>query len=138
MKNVYKLANSSTSLPTLSIALLRAQFMNLGEDAFAFLAGVWLSHDRPDRSYIRYSRAALCHAAAFLAAHEHAEQTVDFQTILPAVLVTLQDGDRSIRAAAVECIVLIAKLSDRSKATAVYAFDTIYGKDSGVLFIASP
>jgi len=84
-----------------------------GEFALAFMAGVWLTHGGRD---IRYSRAALCHAAAFLAAHEYAEKTVDFQTILPALLVALQHPDRSIRVVASECIVLIAKLSGQSKA----------------------
>jgi len=42
MRKVYKLANSPC-LPLFSINLLRALFVNIKDDALAFLAGVWIS-----------------------------------------------------------------------------------------------
>ena len=131
MRAVYRLVNSSTALPLLSTALLRAQFINLAEDTLAFLAGIWLIQSpKSADNEPRYRRAALCHAAAFLAAHESIEQTVDFQTILPALLLALQDPDQSVREAANECLQLLAKLFSKKKATGVYGFDTIYGSHS--------
>ncbi|KAJ7270888.1 hypothetical protein C8J57DRAFT_1507853 [Mycena rebaudengoi] len=41
MRTVYKLANSTASVPVLTIGLLRELFVNLKDDALAFLAGVW-------------------------------------------------------------------------------------------------
>ncbi|KAI0063355.1 ARM repeat-containing protein [Artomyces pyxidatus] len=134
MRAVYKLANSSTSLPLLSSSLLRAQFISLAEDALAFLAGIWLSRDENSReAQSRFRRAALSHAIAFLAAHETTEHIIDFQTILPALLFALQDPDASVRRLAVECVQLLARLAQATQAKAVYAFDSIYGKNSDQL-----
>ncbi|TFY70773.1 hypothetical protein EVG20_g2223 [Dentipellis fragilis] len=132
MRTVYRLANSSTSLPLLSTALLRAQFINLSDDALAFLAGIWLTNPR-DVGQTPFRHAALCHAAAFLSAHESTEHAVDFQTILPSLLVALQDSDTAIRIVALDCVHLLVKLSDGKTATGVYAFDSIYGQGSSQL-----
>ncbi|KAA1474189.1 hypothetical protein DENSPDRAFT_781033 [Dentipellis sp. KUC8613] len=132
MRTVYKLANSSTSLPLLSTALLRAQFINLADDALAFLAGIWLTNPRDVRQ-TPFRHAALCHAAAFLSAHESAEDTIDFQTILPSLLVALQDLDTAVRIVALDCLHLLVKLSAGKTAKAVYAFDSIYGQGSSQL-----
>ncbi|TBU55148.1 armadillo-type protein [Dichomitus squalens] len=135
---VYRLSNSSASLPLLSTHLLRTLFINLGDDALAFLAGVWLTatehanDDKPEaEAHIQY--AALRHAGAFLEAHVATGRTVDFQTILPAMLVALQSHDASVREAAVRCIAVVIKLTFSSEAESVYAFDAVYGADSAAL-----
>ncbi len=126
LRAVYRLSNSSASLHLLSTHLLRTLFMNLGDDALAFLAGVWLT---ADEDHIQY--AALRHAGAFLEAHVATKRTVDFQTVLPAMLVMLQSADAGVRDGAVRCIAVVVKLSYSETAEAVYAFDEIYGSDSG-------
>lgn len=106
-------------------------FANLGDDALAFLTGVWLtagSKDEDEQSHIQY--AALKHAAAFLEAHVVAQRTIDFQTVFPAMLVMLQSPDASVREAVARCIAVVVRLSSVKEAEAVYAFDAIYGADS--------
>ncbi|KAI1789700.1 hypothetical protein LXA43DRAFT_1019967 [Ganoderma leucocontextum] len=136
LRAVYHLSNSSASLPLLSTHLLRTLFINLGDDGLSFLAGIWLSTSADSQggegeAHIQY--AALRHACAFLEAHVVAKRTVDFQTVLPAMLTALQIADASVREAAVRCIAVVVKLSFASEAEGVYAFDAFYGADSGAL-----
>lgn len=135
LRAVYHLSNSSASLPLLSTHLLRTLFINLGDDALSFLAGIWLtasadSQEGEGEAHIQYS--ALRHAGAFLEAHVEARRTLDFQTVLPAMLVALQSADAGVREAAVRCIAVVVKLSFANEAEGVYAFDAIYGASSGV------
>ncbi|KAJ8482003.1 hypothetical protein ONZ51_g5640 [Trametes cubensis] len=135
LRDVYRLSNSSARLALLSTYILRALFVSLGDDALAFLAGVWLSASRDshsklqeEQSHIQY--AALRHAGAFLEAHVVTERTVDFQTVLPAMLVTLQSRDSSVRSAAIKCLAVVVKIASAKEADSVYAFDAIYGPAS--------
>lgn len=122
MRTIYHLANASATLPVLTSVLLQALFVNFKEDALAFLAGLWFASDN-----FKESRCvALLHAAAFLEAHMLEDDGIDFQTILPPLLVALQDPDPHIRQGALECISRVRILSDR-KLTLVYQFDTVYG-----------
>ena len=59
------------------------------------------------------------------------QRTVDFQTVLPAMLVMLQSSDAGVRDGAIRCIAVIVKLSYSKEAETVYAFDAIYGSNSG-------
>ncbi|KAI9451428.1 hypothetical protein BJY52DRAFT_1297951 [Lactarius psammicola] len=129
MRSIYKLSNSSSSLPTIPASLLRAQFINLADDALAFLVGVWLSAEGD----AQLRRTALSHALAFILAHDATEQVIDFQTVLPALLVALGDPDRGVRHQASECVRLLAQLSTAKQASGVYAFDTIYGESTSQL-----
>jgi U3 small nucleolar RNA-associated protein 10 len=106
-------------------SLLRAQFIHLADDALAFLAGVWSSEEDG-----RLRRIALSHAFAFVAAYEVTETIIDFQTVLPALLVAFGDPDRGVRHQASECVQLIARLSKAKQASGVYAFDAIYEKST--------
>lgn len=125
MRTIYHLANVSTTLPILSSRLLQALFVNFKEDALIFLAGVWSTSDA---EVLKESRSvALLHAAAFLEAHILEDDGIDFQTILPLLLVALQDPDAQICQGALECISRIRILSDR-KLSLVYRFDTVYGE----------
>ena len=123
MRTIYHLANVSTTLPVLSSRLLQALFVNFKEDALIFLAGIWSTSDAEVLKESR--RIALLHAAAFLEAHILEDDGIDFQTILPPLLVALQ-GDALICQGALECISRIRILSDR-KLSSVYRFDTVYG-----------
>jgi U3 small nucleolar RNA-associated protein 10 len=128
MRSIYNLTNSSSTLSVIPASLLRAQFIHLADDGLAFLVGVWLSEKDA-----RLRRIALSHAFAFIAAHEATENTIDFQTVLPALLVTFGDPDRGVRSQASECVQLLARLSRAKHASGVYAFDTIYEKTTSKL-----
>ncbi len=128
MRSIYKLSNSSSSLSAVPASLLRAQFINLANDTLAFLVGVWLSEGDA-----QLRRIALSHALAFLSAHEATGQVMDFQTVLPALILALGDPDRGVRHQASECMRLLARLSTAKEAAAVYAFDTIYGESTSKL-----
>jgi hypothetical protein len=126
MRSMYKLSNSFSSLSALPASLLSTQFIHLADNSLSFLVGVWLSAegDAPLR------RIALSHAVAFILAHKATEQVIDFQTVLPALLVALGDPDRVVRHQASECVHLLAQLSKAKQASGVYAFDTIYGEST--------
>lgn len=124
MRSLYKLTSSS-SLSMIPASLLRAQFIHLADDALAFLVGIWLSEEDA-----RLRRIALSHAFAFIAAYEVTETIIDFQTVLPALLVAFGDPDRGVRHQASECVQLIARLSKAKQASGVYAFDAIYEKST--------
>ncbi|KAI0742763.1 hypothetical protein C8Q80DRAFT_1221194 [Daedaleopsis nitida] len=135
LRAVDRLSNSSASLPLLSTHLLRTLFVNIGDDALAFLVGVWLTTmaqgEQDSSVHIQY--AALRHACAFLEAHVATQRTIDFQTALPAMLVMLQSADAGVRDAALRCIAVVTKLTFSKEAEAVYAVDTIYGADTAKL-----
>lgn len=129
MREVYNLSNISTTLPILASNLLQTLFVNLKSDALAFLAGIWCTVES-----IRHDlrSVALLHAAAFLEAHLLEDDGLDFQTILPSLLVSLQCHDLQTRQGALECISRLRLLANR-KLVAVYRFDTIYGQSDRIL-----
>ncbi|KAF8901036.1 armadillo-type protein [Gymnopilus junonius] len=129
-RSIYQLANASTSVPVLSTTILQILFATLNGDALAFLAGIWTI----DNTYnFKDSRSiSLLHAAAFLEAHILEDDGVDFQTILPALLVALQSPDPQISLGALECISRVRILADR-KLSSVYKFDVIYGENDRTL-----
>lgn len=126
MRSIYQLANASTSVPVLSTTLLQILFATLKGDALSFLAGIWTIDNMDD---FKDSRSiSLLHAAAFLEAHILEDDGVDFQTILPALLVALRSSDPQICLGALECISRVRILADR-KLSSVYKFDVIYGEN---------
>ncbi|EMD35136.1 hypothetical protein CERSUDRAFT_107124 [Gelatoporia subvermispora B] len=134
LRTIYRLSNSSSSMPLLSTHLLRILFVNLGDDALAFLTGLCLypaaddEDEQKRQTHVQY--AALRHAAAFLQAHCATEHWVDFQTILPSLLLMLGGADIRVREAASDCISILAQLSTAQSASSVYAFDSLYGANS--------
>ena len=61
---------------------------------------------------------------------------MDFQTILPSLVVALTDTDNSVRQASAHCISALESVCKSSSANGVYAFDTIYGsKSDGVQYL---
>ena len=130
MRSFYKLTSSSSSLSVIPASLLQAQFIHLADDALTFLVGVWLSEEDAG-----LRRIALSHAFAFIAAHEATGTIIDFQTVLPALLVAFGDPDRRARHQAAECVQLITRLSKAKQASGVYAFDAIYEKSNSKIRI---
>ena len=130
MRRVYTLVNYSSALLGLSSNLVTTLFVNAGADALQFLAGIWLqARSNSESGPAQYS--ALKHAAAFLEAHYSTQRFVDFQTIVPAVLVAVQCSDRRLREAALECVSGLVHLAQAKSPSAVYAFDALYGAGSG-------
>lgn len=109
------------------MSLLQTLFINLKDDALAFLAGIWINRAQENSEEDLLSVVALRHAAAFLEAHFAEDDGTDFQTIFPAFLVALQSQDMHIRRAASDCMSCLCRLADRRFLT-VYRFDTIYGQ----------
>ena len=139
MTTIYALANAASTLPLLSAYLLRALFISLKGDALIFLAGVWTSASKDPTTEIRtqVQLAALAHASAFLIAHEVAQGSIDFQTIVPLVLVALESPDQPVRSTAVQCLSVLGRLSQVVHPKTVYAFDTVYGSHSGEIIWCS-
>ena len=133
MATMYALTNAASVLPLMSAYLLRALFISLKDDALVFLAGVWLSAsgDPSAETRTQVQLAALAHASAFFIAHEATQGTIDFQTIVPSILTTLESPSQSVRGAAVQCLSVLGRLSQVGKPKTVYAFDTVYGIHSG-------
>lgn len=129
MRSMYKLSNSFSSPSAVPASLLSTQFVHLADAALSFLVGVWLSAEED----AQLRRIALSHALAFILAHKATEQVIDFQTVLPALLVALGDPDRGVRHQASGCVHLLAQLSTAKQASGVYAFDTIYGESTSQL-----
>ncbi|KAG6868786.1 hypothetical protein C0993_010713 [Termitomyces sp. T159_Od127] len=132
IRKVYKLANVSNSVPVFTASVLRSLFLNLKGDALAFLAGICTSSSDTDESLVNLRTVALHHAAAFLQAHLQEDDGLDFQTILPSLLVSLQSFDADERKATLACVSILCQLAER-KFTKVYGFDTIYGKNENQL-----
>ena len=128
---MYGLVNSSSAFPALSSQLTKSLFVALGEDALKFLAGVWLRSPTNSAQFEPHRYSALKHAAAFIEAHFSSQRFVDFQTILPALLVAAQDADHRIREAALDGVAAMIRLAQAKSPIAVYAFDAIYGESSG-------
>lgn len=126
-RSLYALGNSTASLPVVSAHIIRTLVSSLGDDVLKFLTGIWLDDTSADTT--RY--AALRHAAAYLEAHFSTQRFVDFQVIVPALLVAMSDGDRRVRDAAVEVVTVLLRLSQAQKPVSVYGFDVIYGSASG-------
>lgn len=127
MRKVYTLANASTSAPHLTLHLLQALFDGLKEDTLAFLAGIWTSPRTSDN----FNIVALHHASAFLQAHIAEEDGIDFQTILPSLIVAAQSQDKAQREAALTCITHLRQLAEGRFST-VYKFDVIYGQSKSM------
>lgn len=145
MQQVYICINTNVGSvsPQARMYIIRALFSNLGGEAGVYLAGVWLrfgsrflSQNVVDEDDVTLSIAALSHLAAFLQAHlalpSGQTGAVDFQTLLPAVVLGLSSPLLDIRKAAVECLGVLKELSVKTggkgkKFDAVYAFDRIYG-----------
>ena len=122
-------------MPALSATLTKTLFVSLGEDALKFLAGIWLQPRTVQVAFEPAQYSALKHAAAFMEAHYSTQRFVDFQTMLPAVLVGVQFNDRRLREAALDCVASLARLSQAKNPSDVYAFDAIYGASSGMMFL---
>lgn len=129
MQDMYRLISTSTGRE-LSTILLKALFVNLREEALLLLVGTWVPcmlNPIPNSEHL--FQTALFHTLAFLRAQvEDSNSPQDFQTIVPALLVALHSGIKSVRSTVMDCIAVIAQSTSSSSASAVYAVDTVYGE----------
>lgn len=123
---VYAIANSTFVHPSLATKLLRSLLTQLGSDALLFFASLWSAPADATTPYLKV--AALKHAAAFLRAHNSTEDKLDFQLLLPALLLAVQDDSKQVRAAALDVLTIIGQVKETND---VYALETVYGDRSG-------
>ncbi|RXK39692.1 hypothetical protein M231_03047 [Tremella mesenterica] len=131
-RSLYNTANGRNLPPTLAKGLLRHLFTQVADQSLLFLASVWTSSDL---SSIRV--AALTHARAFIdaATSPDGSSTTDFQVIVPAILLAVQDQAKEIREAAVELLSSVKRSQPLSAASniEIYALDNIYGLRSNMI-----
>ncbi|WVQ74325.1 U3 small nucleolar RNA-associated protein 10 [Cryptococcus sp. DSM 104548] len=135
---VYLWANTAILPAPIAQALLRSLLTQLGEDALLFFASVWTSPSALFPAALRTS--ALRHALAFIRAYASIPATpqnppVDFQVILPQVLIALQDSERQVRQAAVD---VLKSVSGGETMGDVYALDVVYGERSETAQLLKP
>jgi U3 small nucleolar RNA-associated protein 10 len=126
--SLYRWANSANLADKVSKHLLQAVLGQLGEDALTFLASVWTS---AADSALRV--AALRHAAAFVKAY--ANKPTDFQLLIPAILIALQDSAHTVRQAAAA---LLQSLPSASASADIYALENVYGPRSDLAQLLKP
>ncbi|WVQ95966.1 hypothetical protein IAU59_003065 [Kwoniella sp. CBS 9459] len=132
-QDVYSWSNSGILPASLAQALLRSLLAQLGEEALLFLASTWTSE-----APLPLRAASLRHAKAFVSAYSdvETEQGIDFQIMIPAILVALRDSEKSVRSAAVD--VLRAMAANAQSSENIYALDTIYGPRSDTVQLLKP
>ncbi|KAF9034474.1 hypothetical protein BDZ89DRAFT_1158021 [Hymenopellis radicata] len=95
MRTIYRTATSSSV--AIMMNTFSVLFATIQDDALAFFVGIWLtSVDHAQE------KLALGHCVALLKAFKASETAVDFQTVLPSLLVALQSSElktQRIRAA---------------------------------------
>ncbi|WRT69783.1 uncharacterized protein IL334_006774 [Kwoniella shivajii] len=124
-KEIYHWSNTGLLPNSLAQNLLRSLLAQLGEDALLFFASIWTS-----RTSVALRTASLRHALAFVSAYSgiKIQQGIDFQIMIPSVLIALQDEAKAVRSAAMA--VLRAMASNAQSSENVYALDTVYGDKS--------
>lgn len=114
--------------PKITSSILTSLFSALGsENVLSFLSGIWCSSSPP-----RQRENALLYGRAYLQAHVSGDTdkvAVDFQTIVPSLLVALQDTEKGARQEAIGCVKVIREITETkfSSGSPVYGFDVVYG-----------
>ncbi|WWC92888.1 uncharacterized protein L201_007850 [Kwoniella dendrophila CBS 6074] len=132
-QEIYQWSNTGLLPTLLAQKLLRSLFAQLGEDSLLFFASIWTGQNSPS-----LRAASLRHAFAFVSAYSgmKTQQGIDFQILVPSVLIALQDSEKTVRSAAVDLLKVMAG-NDKSTEN-IYALDTIYGNDSDTVQLLKP
>lgn len=113
----------------------------LGDGALSFLASIWTDDSTSGlpETDVDLKRAALIFGHAFVVAFQPSSQRakvrqIDFQTILPSLLVALKSHQKEIRVEALRCVRAIQAVTKgiegeqtHGQSVQIYGFDTIYG-----------
>ncbi|KAH8833345.1 armadillo-type protein [Flagelloscypha sp. PMI_526] len=133
-RRVWDLIQTSNSgSPTISTQLRSTHFGTLGSaNILLFLAGIWSSQSNSPSQ----QENALDYGRAYLQAHLPRDQVqdpvaVDFQTILPSLLVALQSTAEGVRRRALACVRVLSEITERKKfeggQSPLFGFDVVYG-----------
>ncbi|KAI5481102.1 U3 small nucleolar RNA-associated protein 10 [Pseudohyphozyma bogoriensis] len=122
---VYKLAHTGSNAGSSQLAawVLEKLFgAVLADDALAFLASVWT-----DKAVVVALRTiALRDGAAFVEALKDVKGDVDFQVVVPAVVVALGDKEKKVRTQAISFLEVLVKVAPKTSAP-VYGKAVFYG-----------
>ncbi|KAJ2747982.1 snoRNA-binding rRNA-processing protein utp10 [Coemansia sp. BCRC 34301] len=114
------------------ILIGRVLGLGMGDEWAQFLASEWVSESA---GVLAKSRSLISFQA--LVRHRAAAEKIDYQTVLPAVVVALGDSDARVRGAAVACIkalyTLYSALGSDKKQQTIYRYDAFYGAGSDQL-----
>ncbi|KAJ2723879.1 snoRNA-binding rRNA-processing protein utp10 [Coemansia sp. Benny D115] len=98
----------------------------MGGDWAQFLASFWTDASKPVMSR---ARSLLVFSALV---RQKQEKRIDYQTLLPALLVALGDSERAVRSAAVGAIGALEHLyplNDKTGEQNIYLYDAVYGPE---------
>lgn len=124
---IYRVAHTGSSTAgsaALATSLLSTLFTSLvADDVLSFLAGLFTSS-----SPIELRLSALRDSAVFIEVLSSASEkkTVDWQIVVPALVVALSDSDKKIR---VEALKVLEKVRDVVVAKEVTKVGSVYGRD---------
>lgn len=118
-----KIYSTANALPSRGLRrdILTRLFTSLQDDALLFFASIFASSCSHE-----LQESALYHACAFVDASTSAASGIDFQTILPAILVSLTHASQPVREAAGELLAKLKKGAEERKFGSVYKFDGVY------------
>ncbi|KZO97606.1 hypothetical protein CALVIDRAFT_536183 [Calocera viscosa TUFC12733] len=123
---VYRLLNQEGLASPTRTQCLKGLFAALRDDSLLLLGGIWA--DLASSPETRAS--ALSHGRAILHAHGSGD-FIDFQAIVPSLLVALSDASAIVRAAAIQSLKALGELySTGKKPKAIFALDFLYGDES--------
>ncbi|PWN33765.1 uncharacterized protein FA14DRAFT_161451 [Meira miltonrushii] len=120
--------------------IIESLLPRMHDRALAFLASIWTA-SQDDQLYhnAEVRLMSLKYAHAFLNAHARSSNLSDYQTIVPAFMVALHDGEKTIR---VECLSSLQTLqaiatsidpkANGSETETIYGYDVIYGPQTAV------
>ncbi|KAI3617544.1 hypothetical protein CBS9595_003453 [Malassezia furfur] len=114
-----------------------ALYARLGPDALALLAGVWameraVPHGAPSDTAERV--LSLRHATHLVRRAAATHTALDVQTLLPSVLLVLQDASAAVRDAGAQLVAALAAAHAAAAGAAeIYGYDCVYGAASAAL-----
>ncbi|KAM0756059.1 hypothetical protein T439DRAFT_308506 [Meredithblackwellia eburnea MCA 4105] len=131
VKKLYKLAHSgttpaSTGLGKEVLGHLLSKTVK-GPEVLAFLASIWTDTHSSSSSI---PMLALQDAQEFIRVYSTARKgvSVDFQTIVPALLVAVFEGDKDVRNAALETVKVVAEFLPKGQSVSdVWGHGKLYG-----------
>ncbi|KAF9103403.1 HEAT repeat-containing protein 1 [Mortierella sp. AM989] len=118
---------------------------HLMSDSIEFLCNLWTDSSASALVQLRSLQIASANLQAF--ATQTKEDAIDFQVVIPTLLIALANPAKAMRDTAVECLKSIAALypnvkitgkKGKSMATDIFKFDSFYGKTSDQLEFLMP
>lgn len=128
LSSIYRLAHTSTTPGSLNLSskILQSLFTHsITDDSLAFFTSIWITSPSIELKVI-----ALRDATDYIRASQSiVTKNVDYQIILPALVIALGDVDKRVRLAALECLRVYGS-GIKAGNTEVYGKDLFYGKSA--------